>query len=303
MIAALIPIAAFFGTFAGTYAYERRSTNASDALRLVIALEMPNRLPSGAIVEVAIDGSAARRLTSEPDGVASALDLQPDWSGAAGRLVFARETYTTDGTGSVPKLYAQRDDTAEATRLTGGSDVDRYPASSPDGATIAFSRDTNGAFEIFVMDADGANVRQLTTDNARFEESPAWSPDGRRIAYTSTAGQNGDLKLMNADGSGIAELTTGPPDDDGPAWSPDGTRLAFIRDGSLQVMAADGSNLRRLTSGSERYAEPSWSPDGGWIAFSEEERGRLFVIRPDGTDLREVPVEGRVVAGISWRAA
>jgi hypothetical protein len=205
VIAALIPIAAFFGTFAGTYAYERRSTNASDALRLVIALEMPNRLPSGAIVEVAIDGSAARRLTSEPDGVASALDLQPDWSGAAGRLVFARETYTTDGTGSVPKLYAQRDDTAEATRLTGGSDVDRYPAWSPDGATIAFSRDTNGAFEIFVMDADGANLRQLTTDNARFEESPAWSPDGRRIAYTSTAGQNGDLKLMNADGSGIAE--------------------------------------------------------------------------------------------------
>jgi TolB protein len=300
-IATAIPVAVFVAALAGTYLYERRESDGR-AFRLAISLQAESRFPSASIVEVGIDGSSPRRLTSAPDGVASVFDFQPDWSDEARLLVFARETYTSDGTGSAPKVYAQHAN-MEPKRLTDGLDVDRSPALSPDGRRIAFARDTNGAFEIFLIDADGTNLRQLTTDNSRSEEFPAWSPDGSRIAYTSTAGENGDLRIMNADGSGIADLSTGPPDDEAPAWSPDGARLVFVRNGNLTVIGADGSTPRPLTSGSERYADPSWSPDGSRIAFSDEERGRLFVIRPDGTDLRQVPVDTTVVSGVAWRAA
>ena len=62
---------------------------------------------------------------------------------------------------------------------------ERYPSYSPDGTQIAFRGDLDlaepsGDEEIYVMNADGTNVRQLTS-NADFESAPSWSPDGRRI--------------------------------------------------------------------------------------------------------------------------
>jgi TolB protein len=108
---------------------------------------------------------------------------------------------------------------------------------------------------------------------------------------------------MNADGTGSTTLTEGAPDDEEPAWSPDGSLLAFIRDGNVYVIGSDGSNPRPLTTGSGRYATPSWSPDGSEIAFVDEEGEGVFVIRPDGTGLRQVPVGGPVLSGVSWRKA
>jgi Tol biopolymer transport system component len=296
-----VPVAAFLGAFGVTYAHERDGSSGGETL--LIALQAEASLPSSAITEIGVDGSSARPLTSAPAGVASSADFDPDWSEGAGLLVFARETFTSDGAGTAPKLYAQRDNGSEPTQLTEGLEVDRYPAWSPDGRRIAFARDTGGAFELFLVDADGRNLSQLTRDSGRYEEFPTWSPDGRRIAYTSTSGENGDLRVMNADGTGSTNLTEGAPDDEEPAWSPDGSLLVFIRDGNVYVIGSDGSNPRPLTTGSGRYATPSWSPDGSEIAFVDEEGEGVFVIRPDGTGLRQVPVGGPVLSGVSWRKA
>ena len=107
------------------------------------------------------------------------------------------------------------------------------------------------------MNADGTNVRQLTS-NADFDSAPSWSPDGKRILFErapagtftpGTEAQEKDLYVMRADGTHVRRLTDSPGLDEGPEFSPDGTKIAFssARDGQqeIYVMNADGSNPRR----------------------------------------------------------
>jgi Tol biopolymer transport system component len=144
---------------------------------------------------------------------------------------------------------------------------------------IAFVSDRDGNNEIYVMDADGTNARNLT-HSIRDDHAPAWSPDGTKIAFASNSEESTDIYVMNSDGSDVIRLTKGPPIDDSPAWSPDGTWIAFSRsvvgsdpqvNGELWVMRADGSDQRPITPAGESVdpdSHPSWSPDGTAIAFA-----------------------------------
>jgi TolB protein len=161
--------------------------------------------------------------------------------------------------------------------------------------------------DIYVMDADGTNVQQLT-QKAGPEFDPMWSPDGERIVYRdSTRGTNQDdeIYVMNADGSAQTNLTKDPANDWGPAWSPDGSRIAFnsTRAGSrpqLFVMNADGSGVQQLTEQEAEY--PTWSPDSTQIAFMSAEPSasgnnpnyNIYVVNADGsgiTQLTDAPSE------------
>jgi TolB protein len=149
---------------------------------------------------------------------------------------------------------------------------DGAPAWSPDGKQIAFYSEVGGRpADLFVMDADGRDVRQLTRTPAA-EGYPAWSPDGSRLAFEShTPNGNFDVYVMNADGSNVRRLTEDPRRDVGPAWSPDGSKIAFMSDRAgkefnLYLMNADGSGVEQLTSGETDWF-PQFSKDGGRIAF------------------------------------
>jgi len=99
---------------------------------------------------------------------------------------------------------------------------DRYPTFAPDGAQIAFRHgddliEPSGDEEVYVMDADGTNVRRLT-DSPGLDEGPVWSPDGTKIAFSSDRDGQQEIYVMNADGSDPRRLTDNPARDESPDW-------------------------------------------------------------------------------------
>jgi Tol biopolymer transport system component len=204
---------------------------------------------------------------------------QPSWSPDGTQLLYRRtpeNPLVQNGDIWLLDIATDSDPTQPATHpvlLRTGDE--RYPSYSPDGTQIAFRGDLDlaeptGDEELFVMNADGTNVRQLTS-NADFDSAPSWSPDGRRILFErapagtftqGTEAQEKDIYVMRADGSHVRRLTDSPGLDEGPEFSPDGTKIAFssARDGQqeIYVMDADGSNPRRLTDNPARDESPDW---------------------------------------------
>jgi TolB protein len=167
-----------------------------------------------------------------------------------------------------------------ATRITRGPERDLMPAWSPDGETIAFSRQLteDGMPEIWLVGADGSDPRVLVEDAL----APSWAPDGSRIAFEGLGG----IATVSPDGSSVRRLTSGGE----PAWSPDGRRIVFSRAGEIWLMRANGGGQRRLTRSPSEEIEPAFSPDGRWVLFSSDRTGNkdVFVMRPDGSGVRNL---------------
>lgn len=159
------------------------------------------------------------------------------------------------------------------------------PAWSPDGNSLAYV----ASAQVYVVNPDGSNPRQLTHAKTR-TETPAWSPDGKRIAYVSYDDARDEIYVMNADGSNPIRLTT----DYGaaPAWSPDGQYIAYVSAGEIYVMNSDGSNSRRLVTNHPKInasglSDLAWSPDGQTLAFSMfvGEHDAIYTVNASGANL------------------
>lgn len=124
------------------------------------------------------------------------------------------------------------------------------PAWSPDGTRIAFTSYRGGTPALWVMDADGGQVRQLTASSTLHGDYfPTWSPDGTQIAF----------QRLNMD---------------------------FARIGVLNV----AGGLPRFLEFEGRAYSPAWSPDGKWLAFSGlvDEEYDIYLTGPDGPPLRRL---------------
>lgn len=210
--------------------------------------------------------------------------------------------------GPDPEIFRINTDGTGRKKLTDNTFSDYNPDWSPDGSKMAFvsNRDTgSGVFQLYVMDADGANVRRLTNDTSYMDMNPAWSPDGTRIAFTryiATAGPGqpfGRIAVVDADGSNLVMLAGSGGMDASPSWSPDGSRIAFsgfkniVVNGTflgseIYVMNADGTGARQITQPvpglQSTNNSPSWSPRDDRIVFMS--RGGIATVNADGTGFR-----------------
>lgn len=156
------------------------------------------------------------------------------------------------------------------------------PAWSPDGTKIAFSLSSgkwvkgDPVSHIFVADADGSNLVQLTSGDFG-DTAPSWSPDAKRIVFARQDLDNREgfyefyddvfIAMMDADGSNVTRLTPGGLSDRSPVWSPDGKWIAYDLGQDLWLMDTEGRNVRRIT---EEYSPNghSWSPDSKALAYT-----------------------------------
>jgi len=195
------------------------------------------------------------------------------------------------------------------TRLTSVRNM--YPHPSPDGERVVYQSDCTGVAQIWVIDGDGSNPRQLTVEPMG-AETPKWSPDGTRILYASYLGEgNNDVFVMDADGSGKRQLTDSPGYDGHPSWSADGKRIIFNSDRTSPDLAvswsqrwheifsmdADGGDLRQHTHNEGLCTYPGFSPDGRQIVYRKvtdtpglswdlslgERNSEVFVAEADGS--------------------
>jgi Tol biopolymer transport system component len=176
---------------------------------------------------------------------------------------------------------------------------------------IVFTSERTDNCQIYAMNADGSDQRQLSHSLPYCDAYPSPSPNGRQIALASyREGFNTDIYVMTDDGSPPTRLTTDPGSDIEPDWSPDGKRIVFTSARSapyqIYVMNADGSEETRLTNdpcSTDRH--PRWSPDGSKIAFTgdcgrRDTTTQIYVINADGSGRTRLTHELTSNSDPSW---
>jgi Tol biopolymer transport system component len=150
-----------------------------------------------------MDGSGESRLTRAP----GKEDYGPEWSPDGTAILFTRHMSYGRRCFGHSEIFVVKLTSGTEVNLTDTCRRSEFDGHwSPDGTSIVFSSETSDGSEIFVMKADGTDVRQLTDGPGR-NDFPRWSPDGTKIAFISGRDGNRELYLMDSDGSSETRLT------------------------------------------------------------------------------------------------
>jgi len=246
------------------------------------------------------DGSDPLRLTPTFRG-----DRYPQWSPDGTRISYMHGY----------DIYVMEPNGVGRTNLTDHPAIDGRAVWSPDSSQIVFlSERDNDIDQLFIMNADGSNVRQLTYGPHLEISDPVWSPDGSQLAFSLDF----ELMIMQSDGSNLRQLTDLPDNWPGQlAWSPDGSTISFVSEvraadrqlwEQIFVIKPDGSGLKQLTEGPAHHRFPTWSPDGSQILFRVAKtyyrwKTDVYVMNADGTNqlhLTDQPVSNGFTPDATW---
>jgi Tol biopolymer transport system component len=250
------------------------------------AIAFDSGFPDRDVLAMRPDGSEVRNFTR----TCLLAESSPDWSPDGSRLAFG-----TTRTGAVGVGIIGWD---------GGSGTDQpapirgKPSWSPDGSRFVFQGGVGGGgYDIFLINADGSGLRNLTNTPTQNELDPAWSPDGSKIVFAAP-GTGGQL-LYTMDPSGANRTQLSQPAsgssstlDSSPDWAPDGSRIAFSRlvyngGSGIYVMPATGGSPTRLVApiNDQIPTSSSWSPSGTKIAFVGT---GVWTMNADGSALKKI---------------
>jgi Tol biopolymer transport system component/DNA-binding winged helix-turn-helix (wHTH) protein len=266
----------------------------------VLAFTLLFGLTRGWLETAPIDGNVPQLvpLVSER-GILRSPSLSPDGT----RVAFSWAMEDEDSL----NLYVQRIDGSGRERLTAGQPSDRYPTWSPDGAQIAFLRNS----EVVLVPAAGGLERRLTTSA---DSGMAWGPGCETLAVSDRESPSGPVAIFLVDVATGERRNVSLPEsstleDRWPAFSPDGKKVAFARNATtvteLYVVPVEGGTPERVLGPLEtgrNLTGLAWSPDGDHLIFAlgrlglfathASERDAVSYVRLDiaGTDVSQLSV-------------
>jgi len=235
------------------------------------------------------------------------VDVSPDGQTIAFTLL--GDIYTLPVSGGTPK------------RISEGLSWDVQPRFSPDGSRIAFTSDRGGGDNIWVMNADGSDKRQVTKEDFRLVNQPSWSPDGRFIAAkkhytTERSAGTGEVWLYHVSGGGGVQVVERANERlqkelGEPTFAPDGSAIYYTRNttpGSVFEYAQDSNagifaierhdlatgEVTTAVSGYGGAVRPAPSPDGKELAFVRRDKDQTQLWVKDLASGRERMIYGKL---------
>lgn len=169
---------------------------------------------------------------------------------------------------------------------------------SSDGSTIVYVSKVEEKNQIFTMNSDGSNKKQITNiDYSNYY--PFFSPDDSKIVFMSVINDKTVICVIDQNGANYKCLTDKKEENMDPFWSPDGTKLIFSssKDGNneIYIMDANGDNWERLTHHAASDQSPSISPDGKHVVFVSNRDGNteLYIMEITGYNVRRLTTDPR----------
>jgi len=211
------------------------------------------------------DGHNAQAVTHDNTIVAA-----PAWR--TGKLALYYTSYRLGN----PDIFYHDLATGERRAVARYSGLNTSAAASFDGGKVAMILSKGGSPDVYVADADGSNLKQLTR-TPEDESSPCWSPDGNWICFATRINERRVLCKMPAAGGDMQRISTaGVSNPTEPDWSPDGKWIAFtaqMGDFEICVVPAQGGTATVLVSGED----PSWAPNGRTLICARRQAGRYLL--------------------------